>query len=137
MSQLPDRIVRRVRARARYRCEYCRSRERYVGQEFTIDHVIPRSRDGTDDLENLCLACSQCNHHKQAQTSAVDPRTGKRSRLFPPRNDKWMDHFRWGTDGTRLIGITPVGRATIKALQLNRRSRVRARKFWAQCGVHP
>jgi hypothetical protein len=35
MSQLSDRIVRRVRARARYCCEYCQSQERYVGEEFT------------------------------------------------------------------------------------------------------
>ncbi|MBI1930859.1 HNH endonuclease [Candidatus Poribacteria bacterium] len=46
MSQLPNPMIRRVRAR--YRCEYCQSLERYVGEEFTIDHIIPRSRDGTD-----------------------------------------------------------------------------------------
>jgi len=36
MSQLPDSVVLRVRARARYRCEYCQSQERYVGEAFTI-----------------------------------------------------------------------------------------------------
>lgn len=130
-------MTRRARARARYRCEYCQSQERYVGEEFTTDHIIPRSRGGTDDLDNLCLACYLCNHHKQAQTSALDPKTGERSRLFHPRNDRWNDHFCWSPDGVRIIGITPVGRATVRALQLNLRSRLRARKFWAQHGVHP
>ncbi|MBM3239161.1 HNH endonuclease [Candidatus Poribacteria bacterium] len=65
MSQLSDRIVRRVRARARYCCEYCQSQEHYVGEEFTIDHIIPRSRGGTDVLDNLCLACYLTNQRSQ------------------------------------------------------------------------
>lgn len=27
----------------------------------TIEHVVPRSRGGTDDIENLRLACKRCN----------------------------------------------------------------------------
>lgn len=30
----------------------------------TIDHVIPRSRGGTNDLSNLVIACSPCNHKR-------------------------------------------------------------------------
>lgn len=30
----------------------------------TIDHVVPIARGGTNDLENLVLACSDCNTRK-------------------------------------------------------------------------
>lgn len=45
--------------------------------------------------------------------------------FYHPRTDKWALHFRW--QGTVLAGLTPAGRATIAALDLNhlRRQRVR------------
>lgn len=30
----------------------------------TIEHILPRSHGGTDDLENLGLACARCNSQK-------------------------------------------------------------------------
>jgi len=33
-----------------------------------IDHVIPRSRGGTDMVTNLKATCAQCNRTKQAQS---------------------------------------------------------------------
>jgi 5-methylcytosine-specific restriction endonuclease McrA len=30
----------------------------------TIEHVLPQGHGGTDDLENLALACARCNHEK-------------------------------------------------------------------------
>ncbi len=30
----------------------------------TIEHVLPQSHGGTDDLPNLALACARCNHEK-------------------------------------------------------------------------
>jgi 5-methylcytosine-specific restriction endonuclease McrA len=30
----------------------------------TIEHIIPKSKGGTNDLENLALACSRCNNEK-------------------------------------------------------------------------
>ena len=34
----------------------------YCGDEAnTVDHVIPISKGGTDDLNNLVAACSRCN----------------------------------------------------------------------------
>jgi hypothetical protein len=31
---------------------------------FTVDHLLPRSRGGTDALENLALACRRCNERR-------------------------------------------------------------------------
>lgn len=30
----------------------------------TTDHIIPRSRGGTEEMENVCLACPRCNSKK-------------------------------------------------------------------------
>lgn len=49
---------------------------------------------------------------------AIDPETRNEVRLFSPRRDSWRLHFRW--DGVRVVGISPTGRATVAALNLNR-----------------
>lgn len=35
----------------------------------TLDHVLPQKFGGTDDLDNLVLACSECNSRKGAQVA--------------------------------------------------------------------
>ena len=75
----------RIEAQAKSRCGYCRSQQKYVLGTLEIDHFIPRSKGGTDDEENLWLACSSCNVFKGVQTHAVDPLTRRRVRLFNPR----------------------------------------------------
>jgi len=32
------------------------------------DHVVPRVRGGSDDIENIVLACNDCNSEKGART---------------------------------------------------------------------
>lgn len=41
-------------------CHYCEARE-----ALTADHVIPRSRGGTDEAHNLVPACSTCNSSRR------------------------------------------------------------------------
>jgi 5-methylcytosine-specific restriction endonuclease McrA len=54
------RISRRaVFARDRHRCQYCGS-ERHL----TVDHVVPRSKGGTDTWDNLVTSCAPCNRKK-------------------------------------------------------------------------
>jgi len=42
-----------VAQRARYRCEYCQSQLKYSADSFSVEHIVPRSRGGTDELANL------------------------------------------------------------------------------------
>src|ERR687884_10993 len=47
---------------------HLRSGERGSAFELTLDHIIPRSRGGTSDPENLCAACIACNQRKGNRT---------------------------------------------------------------------
>ena len=49
----------------------------------------------------------------------------------------WQDHFMWDETFTFIIGQTDVGRATIDALQLNRRPVKNLRRALIAIGEHP
>lgn len=102
-----------------------------------IEHLIPKAKRGTDDEENLWLACRLCNNFKGIQTDALDPESGQRVALFDPRRQRWPDHFRWSEDGATIMGMTPFGRATVVALQLNNVISVMVRRQWITAGWHP
>ena len=51
--------ARRVFERDAYRCLRCGT-----WLDLTIDHIVPRSRGGTDDLHNLQTLCRSCNSWK-------------------------------------------------------------------------
>ncbi len=59
------------------------------------------------------------------------------NRIFNPRTDVWAEHFRWHEDNTLILGVTPVGRASVRRLQMNRPAVVAARVLWVQAGWHP
>ena len=48
------------------RCYFCGKILPY--EWATIDHLIPKSRGGSNELENLVAACHQCNHAKANRT---------------------------------------------------------------------
>lgn len=105
--------------------------------QFTVDHIIAESLGGQTVIENLCLACWDCNLIKSNRIAALDPDTGTMVTLFHPSQQKWLDHFAWVEQGAILIGTTASGRATIEALRLNRLLLVQARKRWIEAGWHP
>ncbi|MGL6338656.1 MAG: HNH endonuclease [Waterburya sp.] len=136
------KIRQRVRERANYLCEYCHSSEEASAARFDIDHIIPRSLNGSDELSNLALACQRCNKYRYNFITGVDPQTQFTVRLFNPRQQKWSEHFIWSADGIKIIGITPTGRATCKRLDLNDENHnqgwiQKARRFWVKGGWHP
>jgi hypothetical protein len=122
---------------ARHRCGYCLTQEAVVGTPMMIDHIVPESLGGPTEEANLWLACPLCNAHKGARITVLDPNTGEIVRLFNPRQQKWVEHFAWTSEGDRIMGRTPIGRATVIALRLNRPSLVGARRAWVSVGWHP
>jgi hypothetical protein len=130
-------IRQRVAEMARYRCGYCQTQQVVIGIPLHIEHIIPLAAGGTSDEENLWLACSVCNNYKGVQTHGLDPETDEASPLFNPRIQAWADHFTWSDDSIEIIGLTPVGRATVQALKLNQPFMRCARRRWVMAGWHP
>ena len=131
-----------VRSRAVFLCEYCHSAEESSSTLFTIDHILPRSIGGSDELENLALACHRCNNNRYNFISGTDPETEQEVTLFNPRQQQWLDHFIWSADGLEIMGITPTGRGTCDRLDLNdryhnERAIIKARRLWIRAGWHP
>jgi HNH endonuclease len=132
----------RIRQRANFLCEYCRSSEEASTALFTLDHLYPQSLGGTDNEDNLALACHRCNGRRYNFIEALDPETQTVVPLFNPRQNQWLEHFIWSADGQKILGLTPIGRATIDRLDVNDEyhddgSIQRARRLWIRGGWHP
>lgn len=123
--------------RAQACCEYCISQVKFSPDPFSIEHIIPKSKGGADHLDNLALSCQGCNNRKYTHTEAIDPITGSWVPLYHPRQQAWTEHFVWSEDFTRMIGITPTGRATIERLNLNREGVVNLREVLSLTNWHP
>jgi hypothetical protein len=107
-----------VRERAGNRCEYCGLwQEQDLFATFHVDHITARQHGGGDDLNNLGLACFYCNLHKGTNLTSIDPETLSLVALFHPRRQRWSDHF--ARRGAFIEGITPIGRATVRLLNMN------------------
>lgn len=130
-------LRRLVFIRARGCCEYCRCQVRYSPGAFHIEHIHPVELGGETIAENLALACQGCNSHKYTKITARDPGTGKVVALFHPRQQRWDEHFGWNEDCSLILGLTPTGRATVAALQLNRERVVSLRRVLYQAQQHP
>jgi hypothetical protein len=132
---MKESLKRRVRERAQGRCEYCKI-PTYVSEfTFPFDHVVAQQHGGETAFENLALSCRHCNFHKGPNIAGVDPETGKLTRLFNPRSDRWSRHFDW--DGPSLIAKTSVGRATLHVLNMNHPDRVEVRRLLIAAGLFP
>lgn len=132
---MDEALVRQVRERAGYACEYCLLAEGHIPGPFPIDHVIARQHRGPTALHNLANTCIHCNCHKGTNLTGIDPLTGKLTRLFNPRRLKWSRHFRW--DGPYLVGRTAIGRTTIEVLAMNTVEIVRLREALIAEGNFP
>ena len=109
---------RQVRHRAGERCEYCGlHQENSPLAALQIEHINPRKHGGTDDLDNLALACIDCNLAKSSNIAGRDPETLILTPLFDPRHDEWDEHFE--LSGIHIVGQTAVGRTTAYVLNMN------------------
>ena len=107
-----------VRERAHNACEYCNlHQDDSPLAALHVEHIIPRSHGGNDDLDNLALACIDCNLHKGTNLTGIDPQTNEVTELFHPRRQEWNEHF--GSQGVYLVGKTATGRTTIRVLNMN------------------
>ena len=64
----PSSKKRRLFRAQRRRCAGCRGV--FTIYALTFDHKEPRSKGGTDSMENLQLLCYECNQLKSTSTQA-------------------------------------------------------------------
>ncbi len=107
------------------RCWYCRGAFVPGRRVRTIDHAVPRALGGTDRLENLRLACAQCNHRKASRSEQEyrgSPYVAERRRLVRREDERilggllpkrayhhhgieWFGAGRWACRSCRLSNL--------------------------------
>lgn len=94
--------------RDKFSCQYCDSKI-----ELTFDHLLPRSKGGKTDWDNVVTACSNCNVKKggrlliysgmKLNNKPFQPTTEdlhKNGKNFPPNflHKSWMDYLYWDVE---------------------------------------
>lgn len=120
--------------RANNRCEYCLFPQESAFLSFEIEHIISLKHGGSTSLDNLALACPDCNRFKGTDIGSLDPVTGVLVPFFNPRQQNWFEHFEVH-DGP-LIALSAEARVTVKILQLNRIERAAERRELIAAGVY-
>ena len=131
-TRVPDKLRRAVLDRAGRRCEYCLLPEPFCQPGLEADHILSEQHGGPTVAANLAACCPRCNRAKGPNVAAVDEADGRAVLLFNPRLQAWGEHFR--TDGVRIEGRTPTGRATVRILGMNLPTRLADRRLAARRG---
>ena len=124
-----------VRRRAGHRCEYCHQPEAVSKARHQIDHIIARQHDGSDDPSDRALSCIHCDRHKGPNIARFDPLTGDLVRLYHPRSAIWQTNFTW--EDAHLLGLTAVGRTTVRVLAINEPDMIAVREVLMREGRFP
>jgi hypothetical protein len=105
---------------------------------FHIEHIIARQHGGLTEFDNLALSCWSCNFKKGPNLSGLDTQTGQINQLFHPRDHAWEEHLSaivgaLNPIGIAIVGLTPIGRATVQVLGLNEEMRQLLRyELWSE-----
>lgn len=62
---LPEKVRRAVWNKTDGVCWYCGGQTEW-DDDFSVDHIVPSSSGGSDDIENLVPCCMGCNRKKHA-----------------------------------------------------------------------
>lgn len=77
-----------IYARDRYKCQYCG--RPYASEELTYDHVLPKSRGGKTEWENIVTCCVECNRIKGGRT----PEEAAMRLIRKPNRPSWIPALR-------------------------------------------
>lgn len=136
-SYISIKVKTLIISRANGLCEYCKSPSNFSTKPFSIEHIVPRSKSGLDNQQNLAFACIGCNIYKSDKTEFIDLISQQKHQLFNPRTMNWDEHFIWDNYFTSIIGKTATGRVTIEAIKLNRLQLKNLRRALLAIGEHP
>ena len=91
--------------RDKFTCQYCGDKK-----DLTFDHLLPKSRGGLTDWNNVVTACSSCNVKKGGKLykdcdlklankpyAPTVEDLHRNGRNFPPNflHESWMDYLYW------------------------------------------
>ena len=86
-------LKRVIVSRAKGYCEYCKSSADFSTKPFSIEHILPRAKGGSNNEDNLAYACIGCNVYKSDLTEFPDIVSQQLMPLFNPRTIDWQEHF--------------------------------------------
>ena len=104
-SKNPNFTRFNVFLRDKFACQYCGDRK-----DLTFDHLLPKSRGGLTDWNNVVTACSSCNVKKGGKLykdcdlklankpyAPTVEDLHRNGRNFPPNflHESWMDYLYW------------------------------------------
>lgn len=92
-TRISAALRQQISERDRHLCSYCRTAEKVVGGELTIDHIIPESLGGPTEIHNLCLVC--WNLIKGNRIIGSAPLTAQLERFYHPVEQQCHEHFTW------------------------------------------
>ncbi len=89
-----------------YQCAYCSKAD----TPFEVDHILPRSRGGSNRISNLCLACHACNQEKGDKTAAEFGHPEVEAQAKRPLKDAAAVNATWFkvVEALRVFGL-PIG----------------------------
>lgn len=102
-----------------------------------MEHIVPFSRQGSNDEANLALACRSCNLRKGNRISGMSSGSKAEVRFFNPREDRWGEHFQFNVESGEVVGETSVGEVTVEYLEMNSPAQVAARQLWIRLSLFP
>ncbi|PZR12049.1 MAG: HNH endonuclease [Archangium gephyra] len=81
------------------RCIHCNRKlvvelDGRAAKSVTIEHIVPQTAGGSDDLANLALACARCNHKKGRQHDKKGLRDARASELIDALLEKRRARWR-------------------------------------------
>lgn len=124
-----------VAIRAAHICEYCHAPEAVFNLSFEVEHIIPLSRGGNNDKNNLALSCRSCNLYKSDVISVFDKENQTETRLFNPRQNVWTENFSINKETGEIKDLTAIGRITVLQLKTNGNTQLSARISWLKLGL--
>jgi len=110
-----------------YRCAYCHQE----ATRWEVDHIVPRSRGGSNRISNLALACHACNQDKGDRTAAeyCHPAVQAQARQ-PLRDAAAVNSTRWALyERLQQTGL-PVETGTGGRTKWNRTRRGLPKTHW-------
>src|SRR6185312_7617889 len=84
-----------------FTCQYCGQHPPEV--ILQVDHIVPVSKGGTDEIENLTTACVKCNAGKtNHDLSKVTPRLSKNSEEMTEKYEQLLEFYNYQKKFTDL-----------------------------------